>query len=106
MSNGSKVILGSLIGAGVAYLISQTLDRQVAQPNLIAAGLMEAPPPKESMKERWERAKSAGDQAKADKEAELRAKFRGHVQDPAAFADMRRADQLSGPIPFKSRTSS
>lgn len=81
MNNGAKVVVGSLVGAGVGYVISKVMEREVEQP----AGLHESSEPKESFKERWERAKLAGEDARVAREAELRSYFREKVNDPTAL---------------------
>jgi hypothetical protein len=83
MNNGTKVVVGSLLGAGIGYVISKVMEREVAEP----LGFAEAEP-KESFKERWERAKIAGEEARMAKEAELRAYFREKVNDPAALREV------------------
>ena len=82
MNNGTKLIVGSLLGAGVGYVVSKVMEREVVEP----VSLTGTPPkPKESFKERWERAKLAGEEARLAKEAELRAQFREKVNDPNAL---------------------
>lgn len=82
MNNGAKVVVGSLLGASVGYVISKVMEREVVEP----AGLHDAPgQPKETFKERWERAKLAGEAARLAKEAELRSYFREKVNDPTAL---------------------
>jgi hypothetical protein len=82
MNNPAKVLVGSLLGAGVGYVISKVMEREVVEP----AGFADTQPqPKESFKERWERAKLAGEQARLAKEAELRSYFREKVNDPTAM---------------------
>lgn len=85
MNNQVKVMLGSLIGVGVGAGISRAMGRSNAPALGIAA---EPAEPKESFKERWERAKLAGDEARAQTEAQLRAHFRTRVDDPSALRDM------------------
>ena len=80
MNNGTKVVVGSMLGAGIGYVISKVMEREVVEP----VGFADTEP-KETFKERWERAKLAGEQARLTKEAELRAYFREKVHDPAAF---------------------
>lgn len=84
MNNGTKTVVGTLIGAGVAYAISQVLEREVADPVGFAASDTPSEP-KESFKDRWERAKSDGEAARVAKEEELRSYFRQKVSDPRAF---------------------
>ena len=81
MNNPTKVFVGSLLGAGVGYVISKVMEREVVEP----AGFADTQQPKESFKERWERAKLAGEGARLAKEAELRAYFREKVNDPTAL---------------------
>jgi hypothetical protein len=58
------------------------MEREVVEP----VGFVDAPrQPKESFKERWERAKLAGEGARLAKEAELRSYFREKVNDPHAL---------------------
>ena len=83
MNNGAKVVVGSVVGAGVGYVISKTIGRDVEQP----VGLYESGEPKESFKERWERAKLAGEEARVAREAELRSYFREKVNDPTAMPE-------------------
>jgi hypothetical protein len=80
MNNGTKVVVGSLLGAGIGYVISKVMEREVAEP----VGFAETEP-RESLKQRWERAKLAGEEARLAREAELRAYFRDKVNDPAAL---------------------
>jgi hypothetical protein len=80
MNNGTKVVVGSLLGAGIGYVISKVMEREVVEP----VGFADTQP-KESLKERWQRAKIAGEEARLAKEAELRAYFRQKVNDPAAL---------------------
>ena len=82
MNNGTKVVVGSLLGAGIGYVISKVMEREVVEPVGFADTAQE---PKETFKERWERAKLAGEGARLAKEAELRAYFREKVNDPAAM---------------------
>lgn len=84
MNNGTKVIVGSLLGAGVGYVISKIMEREVVEPTSFAATSQEST---ETFKERWERAKRAGEEARLAKEAELRAYFRQKVDDPDALRD-------------------
>jgi hypothetical protein len=85
LNNGAKLIVGSLLGASVGYVISKVMEREVVEP----VGLLDAPldpqAPKESFKERWERAKLAGEEARLAKETELRSYFRQKVNDPDAL---------------------
>jgi hypothetical protein len=85
VENGTKVVVGSLIGAGVGYVISKVMEREVVEPVGFAATSQEPKEPKESFKERWQRAKIAGEEARLAKEAELRAYFRQKVNDPQAL---------------------
>lgn len=82
MNNGTKVVVGSLLGAGVGYVISIVMEREVVGPVTLTGDPAE---PKETFKERWERAKLAGEDARLAKEAELRAHFRQKVNDPTAL---------------------
>lgn len=85
MDNGTKVVVGSLLGAGVGYVISKVMEREIVEP----VGLLDAPrEPKETFKERWERAKLAGEEARVAKEAELRSYFRQKVNDQDALRDV------------------
>lgn len=82
MNNGTKLIVGSLLGAGVGYIVSKVMEREVVEP----VSFTDTPPePKETFKERWQRAKLAGEEARLAKEAELRAYFRTKVNDPNAL---------------------
>jgi hypothetical protein len=83
LNNGTKVIVGSLLGAGVGYVISKVMEREVVEPAGFAATPQE---PKETLKQRWERAKLAGEDARLAKEAELRASFREKVNDRDALS--------------------
>ena len=83
MNNPAKVLVGSLLGAGVGYAISKVMEREVVEPVGFADTQQ---PPKETFKERWERAKLAGEDARIAKEAELRSYFREKVNDPTALA--------------------
>ena len=100
--NVFKVIGGSAIGAGIGALLArgtETIGQQgpeagarvehdsVAQ-RLSASkdnAQQTVEEKKESLRERWERAQSAGEAAKVAREAELRAYFREKVDDPTAF---------------------
>lgn len=82
MNNGAKVLVGSALGAGVGYVISKVMEREVVEPVGLAGTPLES---KESFKERWERAKLAGEDARLAKEAELRSYFRRKVNDPNAL---------------------
>jgi hypothetical protein len=82
VNNGTKVLVGSLLGAGVGYVISKVMEREVVEPVGFADTEQQ---PKESLKERWKRAKLAGEEARLAKEAELRSYFRQKVNDPAAL---------------------
>ena len=82
MNNGTKVLVGSLLGAGVGYVISKVMEREVVEPVGFADTQQQ---PRESLKERWQRAKLAGEEARIAREAELRAYFRGKVNDPYAL---------------------
>jgi hypothetical protein len=58
------------------------MEREVVEP----AGFADfEQQPKESLKQRWERAKLAGEEARLAKEAELRSYFRQKVNDPTAM---------------------
>ena len=81
MNNPTKVLVGSMLGAGVGYVISKVMEREVVEP----VGFAETQQPKETFKERWERAKLAGEEARLAKEAELRSYFREKVNDPQAL---------------------
>lgn len=82
MNNPTKVLVGSLLGAGVGYVISKVMEREVVEPAGFADTRQQ---PNESFKERWERAKLAGEEARLAKEAELRSYFRQKVNDPQAL---------------------
>lgn len=80
MNNPIKIMVGMAVGAGVGMAISRVLERGSADAPVGIAGQ-----PKETFRERWERARIAGDAARAEKEAELRSHFRRKVHDPTAF---------------------
>lgn len=85
MNNLSKVIFGTLLGAGVAAGISKLAEQSIEPPydplDLAAS------PPRESLKERWARAQVEGEAARLAKEEELRAYFRVKVNDQQAMRD-------------------
>ncbi len=82
MNNGTKTVVGSMLGAGVGFAISKIMEREVVE----SVGFVDSTAePKESLKERWERAKIAGEEARQAKEAELRSYFREKVNDPTAL---------------------
>jgi hypothetical protein len=85
MDNPVKVILGTIVGAGIGVAISRALERGSSQPDGVAAAMPVEP--KETLRERWERAKLAGDAARAETEASLRSYFRQKVHDPSAMRD-------------------
>ena len=80
MNNPVKVMLGSVVGAGIGVAITRALERD-------NSAAVDAGAPQESLRERWERAKLAGEAARAEKEAELKAYFSRKVDDPAALRD-------------------
>jgi len=82
LNNPTKVLVGSLLGAGVGYVISKVMEREVVEPVGFADTQQQ---PKESFKERWVRAKLAGEEARLAKEAELRSYFREKVNNPTAL---------------------
>lgn len=82
MNNGTKTVVGSMLGAGVGFAISKIMEREVVEPVGFVDSTAE---PKESLKERWKRAKIAGEEARQAKEAELRSYFREKVNDPTAL---------------------
>lgn len=82
MNNPAKVLVGSLLGAGVGYVISKVMEREVIEP--VSFGDTQQQP-KETFKERWQRARLAGENARLAKEAELRSYFREKVNDPYAL---------------------
>jgi hypothetical protein len=84
MNNPVKVVIGTLVGAGIGAAISRALERD-RQPEGVATAAALPAEPKETLRERWERARHAGDAARAEKEAALRSYFRQKVQDPAAL---------------------
>lgn len=100
-----KFIGGSIIGAGIGALIArgtesaaqqgpevQTVADTENEAGLVdkATGIKDTATAKvtstrESLRDRWEKAKVAGDAAQEAREAELRAYFREKVNDPTAF---------------------
>ena len=98
-----KFISGSAIGAGIGALLARGTESTAQQGpalNTYASddeGITEkvatvkdnaqakVTETRESLRERWERAQTAGDNAKEAREAELRAYFREKVDDPTAF---------------------
>jgi hypothetical protein len=80
MSNPVKIMFGTIVGAGIGMAVSRAMERSV--PAAQGAAPSE---PKETLAQRWERAKTAGEAAKEAKEAELRAYFRQKVDDPTAL---------------------
>jgi hypothetical protein len=98
MNNPVKVLVGSVVGAGIGLGISKVLEMRAAGETAPTSDpLTVTYEPKtsiiDSLKERWERAKLNGDLAKESKEAELRAYFRTKVNDPQAM----RIDPLASP---------
>jgi hypothetical protein len=85
MNNPVKVVIGTLVGAGIGMAISRALERGSSQPEGVATAAALPAEPKETLRERWERARLAGDAARTEKEAALRSYFRQKVQDPAAL---------------------
>lgn len=88
MHNPGKVLLGSLIGAGIGVAVAKLMERGQSD-GLHAAAAFSAgnDPSEETLRARLERAKVAGVRARAATEADLRAAFRGRVNNPAALAD-------------------
>jgi hypothetical protein len=99
MNNPVKVIVGSLLGAGIGVGISRMMEMRDAQTVVPTSPplhvVAEEPQPSiiESLKDRWEQAKQNGDLAKQAKEAELRSYFRAKVNDPQAM----QIDPLASP---------
>lgn len=88
MNNPGKVLLGSLVGAGIGVAVAKLMERGQAD-GLHAAAAFSAgdDPSAESFRARLERAKLAGEQARAATESGLRAAFRDKVRDTGALAD-------------------
>lgn len=84
MNNPVKVVVGSLLGAGVGAGIAKVAGMS-ATTDGEATG--EPAPPRETLRERLERARAAGEAARLEKEEELRAYFRTKVKDPQAMRD-------------------
>ena len=87
MSNPAKIIFGTLLGAGIGAAVARVVRMVDEQPE--ARGFADAGPaePRETLKQRWQRAKQAGEEARAQKEEELRAYFRTKVGDPQAMRE-------------------
>jgi hypothetical protein len=94
MENVVKIVVGSLVGAGIGFAISKGVEQQVAPdaPRLVADG-SEPDPPRESFRERLARASQAGRDARAARVAELRSAYRARVNDPTAMAERPATDQ-------------
>lgn len=95
-----KFIAGSAIGAGIGALITRAAESNATQGPTDVMGVASTPADsrslqekvvakvtetRESLRQRWEEAKAAGEAAEAEREAELRAYFREKVNDPTAF---------------------
>lgn len=94
-----KTIVGLAIGAGIGALFAKEVGPITGQEPATSYGFanvedQEPQEPKETLKERWQRALSAGESAQEAKEAELRSYFRHKVDDPTAFT-VDRADRQS-----------
>lgn len=86
LRNLVKVVAGTGIGAGIGAAMVKLMERDDQQPTDMSANIMVTEKPgRESLRERLDRAKAAGDAAAAAKEAELRAYFRVKVNDPNAM---------------------
>lgn len=90
MPTAIRILLGSALGAAVGYGIAKFMEREVTVTATPDAGdaLLSQTGPKESFKERIARAKTVAAEARAAREAELRALFRQKVQDPDALSEM------------------
>lgn len=84
-----KVVAGLAIGAAVGVLVAREVGPVTGQevpPEEDEFGLLGvSTEPRESIRERWDRALAAGEAAREAKEAELRDYFRQKVGDPSAF---------------------
>jgi|SRR5690554_4466681 hypothetical protein len=94
--NFVKTIVGLALGAGIGVLVNEKVVPLADLEPPAGYGIADTgePQPKETLKERWERALRAGEAAREAKEAELRSYFRHKVDDPTAFT-MNRKDNLS-----------
>lgn len=85
MNNPLKLVLGSLIGAGIGVALSKVAETR-QEPGLSAAQSFtfadseSAPSTSEAFGDRLARAKAAGADARVQKEAELRDQFREKVR--------------------------
>jgi hypothetical protein len=99
MNNPVKLLFGSLIGAGIGVAVSKVVESRQA-PGMAAAGRTEPGAAAhsfaagaqdastgETFKDRLARARAAGDEARARKEAELRGLFREKVRRTDALTD-------------------
>lgn len=88
--NAVKVVLGAALGAGIGYVAARLLDNQGAATEASLAGTTSQPretAPRETFKQRLERARANGEAARAAKEAELKAYFRVKTNDPEAMTN-------------------
>lgn len=84
MNNPAKVIVGTLLGAGVGVGVAKVAGRSIAPDD---QGTREPAQPREPFRERLERARVAGEAARAQREEELRAYFRVKVKNPQAMRE-------------------
>lgn len=98
-----KLVSGSAIGAAIGAVLARGAEStakpddplMAAQmkvedagekgPSITETGKAKVTDIRESLRDRWQRAQTAGDEAKTAREAELRAYFREKVDDPTAF---------------------
>lgn len=75
MNNAGKVVFGTLLSVGIAAVAAKLTDQRV----------IHADEPRESFKERINRANTAASVARTAEEERLRNEFRARTGDPTAF---------------------
>jgi hypothetical protein len=85
MNNPVKLVIGTFLGAGVGAGIVKAVGS--ATETVTVGTDSGSAPPRESLRERWNRAQVAGEAARAEKEQELRSYFRTKVKDQQAMRE-------------------
>ena len=75
MNNFGKLIVGALVSVGIAAVASKVTDQKVVHPDA----------PRESFRERLNRAGDTASVARTAEEERLRNQFRARTGDPLAF---------------------
>jgi hypothetical protein len=83
MNNPAKIIVGTLLGAGVGAGIAKVAGLSTQGD----ASDREPSQPRETFRERLDRARVVGEAAKAQREEELRQYFRTKVKNPQAMRE-------------------